>query len=131
MQYDAFLGAVQHRLELPTEGDAATATRVVLETLGERLGDGEASDLASQLPDEIGRHLAELTGGHQFSYQEFVDRIAERADVDEPDAHFYAQAVVALVGECVQGGEMGQVRTQLPDDYEPLFEFVGREATPW
>lgn len=131
MQYDAFLGEVQHRLELATEGDAARATRIVLTTLGERIDDGEASDLASQLPREIGRHLTKPEGAGQFSYQDFIERVADRAEVEEADANYYAQAIMALVSECVQEGELEQVRDQLPEDYEDLFELVDAEATPW
>ncbi len=131
MKYDAFLGEVQHRIEAPSEGEAAMVTRVVLNTLGERLGDGEASDLAAQLPREIDRHLTEPHGGQQFSYQEFIERIAERAEIDEADANYYAQAVFALVAECATESELDQVRTQLPDEYADLFELVQAEATPW
>jgi uncharacterized protein (DUF2267 family) len=131
MQYNEFIGEVQHRLELPTEGDAVRATRIVLTTLGERLGAGEAADLASPLPMEVDRYLTEAESGGQFSYQEFIERIAAAADIDEGDAHFYAQAVVALVAECVPGSEIEQARAQLTDDYDELFEFAEAEATPW
>ncbi|SDX91481.1 DUF2267 domain-containing protein [Halopenitus persicus] len=131
MNYDAFLGEVQHRLELPDEGHAAKMTRVVLNTLGERLGEGEAADLAAPLPMEIDRFLTESRGGQQFTYQEFIDRVCRRADVEEADAHFYAQAIVALVAECATGSEMQQVQEQLPEDYEELFEFTEQEAVPW
>lgn len=131
MQYDAFLGEAQHRLDVATEGEAVRGTRVVLNTLGERLGEGEAADLAAPLPMEIDRFLTEPAGGQQFSYQEFLERIADRADIEESEAQYDAQAIVALVGECVQGEEMAQVRAQLPADYEPLFEFTQQEATPW
>lgn len=133
MQYNEFIGDVQHRLELPTEGEAVRATRIVLTTLGQRLGEGEAADLAGPLPMEIDRYLTESDSGGQFSYQEFVDRIAAEAGIDEGDAHYYAQAIVALVAECVPESELEQVRAQLPDDYDELFEFAQAEAgaTPW
>lgn len=131
MQYDAFLGEIQHRLELATKGDAAKVTRVVLNVLGERLGDGEASNLAAQLPVDLDHYLTEPQGDEQFSYQEFIQRIADRADVDESDAHFYAQAVVALLNNVVLESEVRRMRTQLPDEYDPLFEFTEADATPW
>jgi uncharacterized protein (DUF2267 family) len=133
MNHDAFLGEIQHRLELATKGEAMQTTRLVLTTLGERIGEGEASDLAAQLPMEIDRHLTVPMGGQQFSYQAFLERIAEQTNTDKSTAQFHAQAVIALVDECVAGGEMAQVRAQLPDSYEPLFEFADSkaEATPW
>ena len=56
MTHDEFIGHVQHRARLASRGQAERATRVVLETLGERLAGGEPFDLAAQLPPEIGRH---------------------------------------------------------------------------
>jgi len=131
MQCDTFLAEVQHRLVLPTEGKAAEVTRGVLKTLGERLGEGEESELGSQLPREIDRYLTAPKGGHQFSCQEFVDRIAERCVLEEEDAFFAAQTVIALLDECATGTEVQQVRAQLPNEYDELFEFAEAEATPW
>ncbi|MFB6122610.1 MAG: DUF2267 domain-containing protein [Haloferacaceae archaeon] len=82
MKYSDFIGEVQHRLELDSQGAAVRATRAVLTTLGERLGEGEADDLASPLPREIGRFLREAESGQRFSYQGFVERVADRAGVE-------------------------------------------------
>ncbi|MFB6120126.1 MAG: DUF2267 domain-containing protein [Halobacteriaceae archaeon] len=133
MKFDDFTGEVQHRLELGTEGEAVRATRVVLTTLGERLGEGEASDLAGSLPMEIDRYLQDTGPAEQFGFQEFLDRVAEELGVDEAEALYQSQAIVALVAETTEGSEMDQVREQLPDGYADLFEFVGQsaEATPW
>ncbi|MGM0669506.1 MAG: DUF2267 domain-containing protein, partial [Gemmatimonadota bacterium] len=56
MNYDDFVGEVQHRARLPSSGDAVKAIRSTLETLGRRLHGGEARDLAAQLPEEIARY---------------------------------------------------------------------------
>lgn len=97
----------------------------------ERLGEGEAQDLASQLPMEIGRHLTEPDGGQHFSRQEFIERVAERAEIDGADANYHSQAVLALVYESVEESEMEQVRDQLPDEFDELFVFVETAVTPW
>jgi uncharacterized protein (DUF2267 family) len=131
MDYDSFIGEVQHRLELSSSGEAVRATRAVLTTLGERIGAGEASDLAGPLPMEIDRFLTEADSGQQFSYDEFVDRVAERAAVGGSNAVFHAQAVVALVCSVATGSEAQDVRSQLPDDYAPLFELADSGAAPW
>lgn len=131
MQYDDFIGEVQHRLELATQGEAVRSTRAFLTTLGERLQEGEASDLAGSLPMEIDRYLEEADSGQIFDYSEFVDRVAEREEADPSDAAFHAQAIMALVADCVQEGEMDDLHDQFPEDYDDLFEMVGAEATPW
>lgn len=124
MNYKEFVGQVQHRLELAEMGAAVRATRATLTTLGERIQEGEATDLASPLPSEIGRYVGEAESGQRFDYDDFLGRVAERGGVDKPDANYQAQQIVALVSEVVPPGNISKIRDQLPDDYEPLFEFV-------
>ena len=127
MNYSEFVGQVQHRLELPGEGQAVRVTRAVLSTLGQRITAGEADDLASSLPMEIEYYPRHVDHGERFDYDEFLDRVADIAGVDRSDAFYYSQVVVALVAEVVSGGEIDQVRGQLPEEFDRLFELV--EAT--
>jgi len=68
MQHDQFIGQVQHRAQLSSRGDAERAVRATLETLAERLVGGEATDLAAQLPRELGEHPRQAgpSGGQRF-----------------------------------------------------------------
>ncbi|WP_435181787.1 DUF2267 domain-containing protein [Halorussus sp. AFM4] len=127
MKYDDFMGEVQHRLELPDTGRAVRATRAVLQSLGERLQAGEAEDLAASLPMEVDYYLESADSGQRFDYDEFVGKVADRANVDRSDAAYYAKAVFGLVSELVSAGEIEQVRAQLPDDYEDLFALIDAE----
>ncbi|GAA0672492.1 DUF2267 domain-containing protein [Natronoarchaeum mannanilyticum] len=125
MKHSEFIGKAQQRTEFGQRGHAVRATRAVLWTLGERLPEGDATDLASPLPVDIDFYLRAPESGQQFGFDEFVDRVGERADADESDATFYAQAIVSLVAEVVPEGELEDVRSSLPDEYDPLFELVG------
>ena len=127
MQYNDFVGQVQNRLELPELGHAVRATRAVLTTLGERLQEGEASDLAGPLPMEVDYYLESADSGQRFDYDEFVARVAERANADESEAAYYGRVVVGLVSELIPAGEIEQVRSQLPDDYDDLFRMIDAE----
>jgi uncharacterized protein (DUF2267 family) len=131
MEFSGFTGEVQHRLELGTQGEAVRATRAILSTVGERFQAGEATDLASPLPMEIDYYLESVDHGQRFDYDEFVDRVAERAGVEGADAAFYGQAVVALLAECVPDGEFDDLEASLRDDYADRFELVGVESPPW
>ena len=111
MDFSDFTGEVQHRLELGTQG--------------------EATDLASPLPQEIDYYAVSVDHGQRFDHDEFVSRVAERADVEESDAAFYAQAIVALLAETVPGGEVDDLQASLPDEFEDLFELVDAESKPW
>jgi uncharacterized protein (DUF2267 family) len=129
MNYSEFMGEVQNRLELPGPGEAVRATRATLTTLGERLHGGEASDLASPLPMEIDRFLVEADSGQRFDYDEFLDRVSERGNVDRSTANYQAQQVVAVLAEVVPPGNIEKARNQLPDDFEDLFDLIGVETS--
>ncbi|WP_115865020.1 DUF2267 domain-containing protein [Halorussus litoreus] len=127
MKYDDFMGQVQNRLELPDTGRAVRATRAVLQTLGERVQKGEATDLAGPLPMEVDYYLTSADHGERFDYDEFLSRVADRASVDESDANYHAQVVMGLVSELVSRAAVEEIRAQLPEDFEPLFGLIDAE----
>ena len=124
MNYKEFIGQVQHRLEYGQFGQAVRATRAVLTTLGERLQEGEATDLASPLPMEIDRYLTDAEHGQRFDYQEFLDRVAEREHIDRADANYHAQQLLVVISEVVPAGNLEKIDDQLPEDFDPLFELI-------
>lgn len=130
MKHDEFVGRVQHRAELPTRGRAIRVTRAVLTTLGERLQPGEASDLAAELPLEIDWFIHDADSGQIFDYQHFIQRVAERANAEYADANYYAQVVVDVVSETTSENELDDVKDQLPEDYDDLFELIGEDYYP-
>jgi uncharacterized protein (DUF2267 family) len=128
MNYDKFLGKVQNQARLPTTADAVKATRATLEVLGQRLHGGEADDLASQLPSEIGLYLKQAEPSEAFDLDEFFKRVSQREDIDLPDAIFHSRAVISVLTEAVTPGEIEDVRAQLTQEYDPLFE-AGSEGS--
>ena len=133
MEYSEFLGQVQNRLGLDSQQAAQQVTRVTLETLGARLDPGEADDLASQLPEEIGNHLTHSETAESFGWDEFVDRVVEGEELspdDRADAAYHAQVVADLVAESVSVGELADVVAQLPDEFDELFELVDEDRMP-
>jgi uncharacterized protein (DUF2267 family) len=125
MQYHEFIGQVQNQARLPTQGEAARAICATLETLGEHLSEGEAMNLAAQLPPGIGDYLRLARKNEQrFSLDEFFERVAERegAGVDLPQSVYNTRAVIHVLQDAVTPGLLHKMRAQLPDDYNPLFE---------
>jgi uncharacterized protein (DUF2267 family) len=126
MQHDEFIGQVQARARLSSRGDAERASRATLETLGERIPEGLADNLAAQLPHEIGEHLrrtvvyAGAATGERFDRGVFVARVAARAGVDEPQAAYLARAVVEVVDEATEGTIMSKVLESVPSDIRSL-----------
>ena len=127
MQFDEFTGKVQHKAKLATTGEALAATRATLETLAERVAGDEPKNLAAQLPQEIGKYLEGAHIVERFSLAEFFDRVTEKEGVDKPVAVYHARAVIDTVMEAVSEGEIEDLKAQLPDEWNPLFE-MGAEG---
>lgn len=122
MQYDQFVGAVQNRARLPSQGDTVRAIQATLETLAERIAKGEAEDLAAQLPPELGTFLRGVDATERFEVDEFFERVAKKESADVPDAVHHVRAVISVLQEAVTAGELDDIQAQLPDSYKPLFE---------
>ncbi len=125
VKYNEFIKEVQTRGHMESRDEAEKATKATLETLAERLVGGEPHDLASQLPPELAEYLryeGEETSD-PFSLDEFFERVTQRDEgVDQPRAVYHARVVMDVLGDAVTQGEMEHVRSQLPEEYEPLFE---------
>lgn len=131
MDHDEFVGEVQNRLELPSRGDALQAIRAVLTSLGERLQAGEALDLAAPLPEEIGRFLEEADPGQRFPLDAFYGRVQEQiGTIERSEAAFYTKAIIDVLDDAVPGGEMNDIRANLPDDYDDMFEILDQDEEP-
>jgi uncharacterized protein (DUF2267 family) len=124
MHTDQFIGLVQSRARLPSIGEALRAISATFQVLGQRLYGGEAGDLAAQLPSELGHYLLEgqAHGSESFDLDEFFQRVSVLEGSDLPDAIFHARAVISVLQEAVSRGEIDDVRAQLPEEYDPLFE---------
>lgn len=117
-----FIGRVQSNAALPDFDSALAATRATLETLGERLGGSNPSDLASQLPTELQLYLEQGTecGPKVFDAEEFVERVSRRQGVDTSTATTSAIAVMVTLGEAVTTGNLLDVIEQFPKDLEAI-----------
>lgn len=126
MNFDRFIGEVQHRARLASTGEAIAAARATLTTLAERLTNDAARDLAAQLPRELARYLEdaveakETETGERFGLDEFFDRVAVREDADARRAAFHARAVLAVLRDAISPGQFEQTLAQLPHDWDAL-----------
>jgi uncharacterized protein (DUF2267 family) len=122
MQYDAFITQVQEQTGLDTREEAATLTRAVLETLGERLDRKVRNGVEAQLPNEL-KELFLGRGEHsqQYDLQEFYHRIGARADLTQEDAKERTRQVFSVLRQAVPAGEIEDVLEDLPPEYRELF----------
>jgi len=123
LKSDEFIAKVQRRADLDSQEEAMLAIGATLATLAERLAGGEAKDLASQLPPEIGVFLLQPYAGigDPFGLEEFFRLVSERAGIDLQDASLQARVVIGVLCEAVSMGEIENVRSQLPQDIRQLF----------
>ncbi|WP_340681877.1 DUF2267 domain-containing protein [Amycolatopsis coloradensis] len=106
MRHDEFIGQVQNRAKLSDRGEAAGVTRATLETLGERIPEPLAANLACE----------------RFGHDEFIRRVAQRGHTDGPQATYRSRVVLEVVGEATTGGSMDKIRESLPDDLRVLVD---------
>lgn len=123
MKYDQFIKHVQEEAQLNSREDAERATRATLETIKERIVGNEASQLAAQLPKELGQYLHGREGedGRYFKIDEFCQRVSEKEGVEPSIATNHAKAVFAVLEQAVSPGEFADVRSNFSEDYEELF----------
>jgi uncharacterized protein (DUF2267 family) len=120
MDYKTFTKTAAQRAGMP-EDTAERVERATLRTLADRISGGEAQDLASQLPDPLKDSLRPpREEAESFDVNEFVRRVAERADVDREEARTGAAAVLTTIREAVTPGEFEDVVSQLSQDYREL-----------
>ncbi|MGI5291484.1 DUF2267 domain-containing protein [Nonomuraea polychroma] len=119
-----FLDSVAGRAGLDRAG-AHRATEAVLETLAERITPGEVEDLIIRLPMQLHAPLKRgVTAGRgravHMPVEEFIRRVAERADVTPEAARDHARAVFTTLRESIPGEEFFDVTAHLPNEYGPL-----------
>lgn len=128
MKYDEFIKQVQGLAQLDSRQAAEQATRATLETIAERIVGNEASQLAAQLPQELGQYLRGHEGenGGFFSLKEFYERVSQKAGVEPVAAAMQTRAVFMVLNEAVTPGEFADVKANFSDDYSELFAVPGK-----
>ncbi|MBE9080438.1 DUF2267 domain-containing protein [Romeria aff. gracilis LEGE 07310] len=128
MKYNEFISEVQDRASLDSQAQAERATQATLQTLAERISGDETDHLCAQLTQELAQYLQqgkqEPKSGQVFSLEEFVQRVSDREQVTLPAATQHARLVLEVLQKAVTPGEISDVRSNLPADFEPLFSPV-------
>ena len=129
-RYDQFITTIQHHAGISGER-AERAARAVLETLSERISEGEALDLSLELPGPLRRWIVAHGGDAQsFDAEEFIRRVARReaadagvdpeAAADVGEALQHARAVFVALSRLVRGSEIEDLAEQLGRGYHEL-----------
>ncbi|MCW3840410.1 DUF2267 domain-containing protein [Micromonospora yasonensis] len=128
MEYEDFINAVATRAKVSTD-QAATITGATLETLADRISAGQAENLAYQLPDGLDSCLRKPLRQEQvkssLGFDDFVQRVADRPDVDRALADAAVRAVLTTLREAVSRDEFENTIAQLPKEFSQAIEPVG------
>jgi len=117
MQYGEFISEVRRRTSAGDRTDAERFANATLRTLGERIGQDESDQLASELPKEFADDL--LRGAPvRFGVEEFVDRVGDDAGSEVTEAD--VRGVFDVLDAAVSAGELDDVRARLPEEYDSL-----------
>jgi len=99
---------------------AERAAQATLQTLAERLPRGEAGHILRELPAEFMQWLHTETDAQAFDIDEFLDRVAQREDVDVETALLHARAVFFALGDALSPRAVAHLAGSLPRTFEPL-----------
>jgi uncharacterized protein (DUF2267 family) len=125
MRYATLLTIVEQLTGLDRPG-AERAIEATLRTLAERITGGEARDIAAFLPREMRAWMVPTREpAEPFDRREFVRRVAEREGVEPETAEGHVRAVFQMLGLAVAPGELRDMASQLPKDFEDLLEAAG------
>jgi uncharacterized protein (DUF2267 family) len=119
MDYAGFIHFVRRAAQLDDAG-ARRALQAVLETLAERIAPGPARDLAAALPPELAAWVTTAARVEGLDLDEFLRRVAERAEVDVDTAERYAEAVFAALGQALGPDVITDLTADLPADFDRL-----------
>jgi uncharacterized protein (DUF2267 family) len=129
MDAAAFIEAVATRAGIQSSL-AERAVHATLETLGERVSDGVAREVARHLPTQL-RPLLEQPGNAQkFDLDEFLRRVAEREGTNIVSAERHVRAVFAVLRLTTAPDDFRDILAELPKEFRRLLEPLEVPHTP-
>ncbi|WP_193199261.1 DUF2267 domain-containing protein [Nostoc sp. MG11] len=131
MEYNEFITHVQSLAQSDSREEAERSTRATLETVKERIPVDKAQDLATQLPQELGKYLQgkEEESNKSFNLQEFIARASQRENIEPTTAAIHVRAVFAVLQNAVKPEIFAAFHANFSHDYEELFATPTSEAS--
>ncbi len=126
MATNAIVDLVQQRIGQDSPETAERLINAVLETLAERDLNGAHTSFAAELPPEYGAILdnPDRKTREHFDVDEFIRRVAERANISEPQSETWARAALTALVENVPTEERNRFVAQFPDDLADYTHWV-------
>jgi uncharacterized protein (DUF2267 family) len=99
-----------------SDSESEQSLKLVVETLSTRLAPDEREDFASQLPAELQDVALTTNEADTYSLEEMYEQLAEIEGVNESRIETQVKAVWRALKDAISGGEIAQIRNQLPKD---------------
>jgi uncharacterized protein (DUF2267 family) len=129
MDYESFISTVQAVDPLPRP-DAERVACQTLHVLDRRLSAGEAEDIARLLPEQLRSCITPERDREKFHLDGFLRRVAEETGLDRTAAEKAARAVLGALRRAVGRKEFSDLRSELPEDFQPFLDQAIAEAPP-
>ncbi|MFB6221052.1 MAG: DUF2267 domain-containing protein [Halolamina sp.] len=113
---------VQFETDIEEDETAKETLRETFDLLAERISREEGKNIAGKLPAEMETWTIDWdTHAEQsFGVDEFLERLADRLDVDKQTAQHRAQAAFEALEMETDPFERSRIEGQLPDEYDTL-----------
>lgn len=122
MSFQGTLVKIQRETDIDDDETAEETLHETLDLLAERISREEGKNIAGKLPEELETWAIDWDSHSErsFGVDEFLDRLAERLDVDKGTAQHRAQAAFDALEMEIDNYERSKIEGQLPDEYDTL-----------
>jgi uncharacterized protein (DUF2267 family) len=114
-----FFQRVAEKAVLSVE-EAADLTRATLQTLSDRISNGEARHLAQQLPDGLSEYLPQKDRIERFGLPELLQRVGKRTGLNARETEAGVHAVLTTLSATVDADVFDHVMAQLPGAFRTM-----------
>jgi uncharacterized protein (DUF2267 family) len=114
-----FFQKVAERAVLSIE-EAADLTRATLQTLADRLSNGEARHLSEQLPDGLREYLPARERIERFDLNDLLRRVSKHTGLNAKETEAGVRAVLVTLGKAVKPEVFAHAMAQLPGEFRAM-----------
>lgn len=100
--------------------EAADLSRATLQTLADRLSNGEARHLAEQLPNGLPEYLPKRDRIERFGLAELLRRVSKRTGLNARETGAGVRAVLTTLSETADRDVFDHVMAQLPGEFRTM-----------
>jgi uncharacterized protein (DUF2267 family) len=100
--------------------DSADLSRATLQTLADRLSNGEARHLAEELPEGLRDYAPQHERIERFGLAELLGRVSKRTGLNARETEAGVRSVLTTLGETVNPEVFDHVMAQLPGEFRTM-----------